>query len=259
MLADLNEAVSLGRQATEITPPGHPGRAAILAILGAALRSRFEQTGALADLDEAITAERGAVEATPPGQPGRAGMLSNLGVALRPGSSGPGRWPTWTRQYPPRARQPRPPRPATRAGPGHCANLGGALQSRFMRTGALADLDQAITAAREAVEITSPGHPDQARMLSNLGMILNSRFEQTGDLADLDQAITATRAAAEATPPGGTGRAGALSNLGGALHPGSCGPGHWPTWIRQSPPRGRRPRSPSPATPTGPGCCPTSA
>ena len=49
------------------------------------------------------------------------------------------------------------------------SNLGNALQARFEQTGALADLDEAISAGRAAVDATPAGHSDRAAMLSNLG------------------------------------------------------------------------------------------
>lgn len=115
-------------------------------------------------------------------------------------------------------------RAAVRAAPaGHprraarLSDLGAALQTRFRRTGVLADLDEAIDAGRAAVEATSPGHASRALHLANLGAAPQARYGQTGALADLDEAIQAGRAAAELTPPGHPGRGRAMSNLGNAL------------------------------------------
>ena len=84
------------------------------------------------------------------------------GPRCGPGSSAPGRWPTWT---PPS----RPCQAAVDATPAdhpnrarYLSNLGSALQTRFERTGALADLDAAIEAGQAAVDATPAGHPDRA-------------------------------------------------------------------------------------------------
>ncbi|MFD6949882.1 CHAT domain-containing protein, partial [Nocardiopsis sp. NPDC060348] len=53
---DLNEAITVIRQAVHATPNDHPSQAGLLDSLGAALASRFERTRDGTDLDEAITA-----------------------------------------------------------------------------------------------------------------------------------------------------------------------------------------------------------
>jgi len=54
-----------------------------------------------------------------------------------------------------------------------------------------------IDAVRRAVDLTPPGHPGLARMLSNLGVALLTRFERVGDAADLDAAISSWRRASQ--------------------------------------------------------------
>jgi tetratricopeptide (TPR) repeat protein len=99
----------------------------------------------------------------------------------------------------------------------YLSNLGSALRTRFERTGRLADLDQAIQAAQNAIAATPTDHPYRAGYLSNLGSALQARFERTGRLADLDQAIQAAQDAIAATPTDHPDRAAMLSNLGVAL------------------------------------------
>ena len=93
------------------------------------------------------------------------------------------------------------------------SNLGLALQLRFERVGALADLDEAITVGWGAVQATPADHPDRAGYLSNLGFALRVRFRRVGAQADLDQAITVGREAVQATPADHPDRAGHMSNL----------------------------------------------
>ena len=82
ILADLDEIVSILRQAVAATPEGHPALPKMLSNLSNALRSRFAQTGALVDLDEAVTVSRQAVSATLDDEPSRAIALLSLGAAL---------------------------------------------------------------------------------------------------------------------------------------------------------------------------------
>ncbi|MCA1675927.1 MAG: tetratricopeptide repeat protein, partial [Actinobacteria bacterium] len=72
-----------------------------------------------------------------------------------------------------------------------------ALRTRFDRTGAQSDLDEAIAVGRAAVSTTPDDHPDRAGRLSNLGAALRSRFDRTGAQSDLDEAITTYVQAAE--------------------------------------------------------------
>ncbi len=72
-------------------------------------------------------------------------------------------------------------------------NLGEFLQSRFERTGEMANLEEAIETAREAVQSTPHDHPDRAARLNNLGTKLGRRFERTGEMANLEEAIEMAR------------------------------------------------------------------
>ncbi|KAH8903000.1 hypothetical protein BR93DRAFT_971944 [Coniochaeta sp. PMI_546] len=52
-MADLEEAIAVGRKAVASTPDDHPDRAAWLNNLGIKLGRRYERTGAMADLKDA--------------------------------------------------------------------------------------------------------------------------------------------------------------------------------------------------------------
>ena len=126
------------------------------------------------------------------------------------------------------------------------SNLGTALQTRFERTGDLADLDEAITSGGQAVAATPADHPDRAGYLSNLGIALRTRFERTGDLADLDEAIARRAAGGGRHPrrpprprhvpvqprrrPAGPGSSGPgdLADLDAAIDAGPAGGGRHP-------------------------------
>jgi tetratricopeptide (TPR) repeat protein len=100
------------------------------------------------------------------------------------------------------------------------SNLGHALRIRFERTGLDADLEQAIAAGRQAVDLTPAGHPDRPVMLLNLGSALQWRFERTGRPADLAETVGCLREAAATTPEGHPDRTRTHAALGGALGAG---------------------------------------
>jgi hypothetical protein len=61
-LADIEEAVLLGCEAVELTPPPHPDRSLALRNLATFLSNRFDKTGQIADKEEADLLEREALE-----------------------------------------------------------------------------------------------------------------------------------------------------------------------------------------------------
>jgi tetratricopeptide (TPR) repeat protein len=80
--SDLDEAISLHRQALELFLPPHPNRSASLTNLANALLTRFKQGGQQSDLDEAISLHRQALELRPTPHPDRSSSLNNLALAL---------------------------------------------------------------------------------------------------------------------------------------------------------------------------------
>ncbi|KAF8431491.1 CHAT domain-containing protein [Boletus edulis BED1] len=81
-MADLDEAIVLGREALELCPQGHPDRSTSLIDLGVCLSTRYKQLGEMADLDEAIVLGREALELCPQGHPDRSRSLNNLAGRL---------------------------------------------------------------------------------------------------------------------------------------------------------------------------------
>jgi hypothetical protein len=77
-----------------------------------------------------------------------------------------------------------------------------ALRLRFELSGDREDLDNGISASREAVAFLPRGHPYRAGMASNLGIALQARFNLSGGMEDLDEAIEAGREALSSTPNG---------------------------------------------------------
>ena len=107
----------------------------------------------------------------------------------------------------------------------YLSNLGNGLRVRYARGGALADLEAAIAAYRQAVEATSADSPDRPAILNNLGAGLRDHYARSGSLADLEAAITAYRQAVEATPADSPARPGRLNNLGIVLRDRYTGSG----------------------------------
>ncbi|MEU6408167.1 tetratricopeptide repeat protein [Microbispora sp. NPDC046933] len=59
------------------------------------------------------------------------------------------------------------------------SSLGIVLLTRFERTGAMADLDEAIQRGRQAVQLTPADHPNRIGILNNLRNALQSRPDRT--------------------------------------------------------------------------------
>ena len=160
-----------GRKAVKISPEDYPDRARHRARhlndLGVLLSNRFSRIGAMADLEEAIQVEREAVNITPD-HLNRARSLNNLGTLLG---------------------------------------------ERFLRIGAIADLEEAIQIERGVVN-TTENHPDRVIWLNNLGVLLSNRFSRTGIIADLEEAIQVGREVVDITSKVHPDWARRLNNLG---------------------------------------------
>jgi tetratricopeptide (TPR) repeat protein len=79
------------------------------------------------------------------------------------------------------------------------SDLGTAIGIRGERTGALEDIDEAISLARQVLDAARRDHPRQPGFRSNLASALRRRFLATGRLADLDAAVEMARTAAAST------------------------------------------------------------
>jgi len=81
----------------------------------------------------------------------------------------------------------------------------------------MGDLEEAITAARQAIKLTPEDYPDRARRLKNLGDKLGFRYKRTGKMEDLEEAIIATRQAVQSIAEDHPDQAPCLSSLGNQL------------------------------------------
>jgi len=209
---------------TAVASGAVPGdRAALLSMLGRALRGLNTQVPNRVTADQMADAFRGAVAALDAGDDRHAGMLSNLSVALverfdtyrDPGDAQEA--VAAAQEAVDRTPAADPDRAA------RLANLGNALAARYERGGYPHDRQQAISAHRQAVRQAVDTDPERAGMLANLARALlltpvpgiddavRSRMD------DIAEAVTAARVAAEATDPASPAMPGRLAVLGTAL------------------------------------------
>lgn len=228
---DLDDAIAAGRQALRLATEAATDVPMYMSNLGSPLQKRFVRTGASPDIDEAVDILRKAVDATETDHPDRAGRLSNLSNALQVRFERYGRMADVDEAVS-TARQATEATEATHLGHvgwlsdthlgrvGWLSNLSNALQVRFERTGQMADLDEAVNAARQAAETSqaSSNRRDLPVCLSTLSIALLMRFRRSKQTADLDEAVNAARRAVEATSGNSPDRADRLFNLGTALH-----------------------------------------
>ncbi|KAH7018869.1 CHAT domain-containing protein [Ilyonectria destructans] len=214
--ADLDESISLTRRAINALDATNDGwsRATYLNNLGVGLYEKFMHTGVLTYLDGAIQAVRDAVDATPDDNPDRVSYLNTLGERLREKYEQTGVPEylreaieiTWKALY---------------AHTCHLTDeqgvisntLGNSLGSRFQRTMAVEDADEAAQLLKSAVEITPDGHPHQAGYLADLGELLGRKYAQTWVLDDLEEAVQVSRQAVSSAQGDDTVRALCLQSL----------------------------------------------
>ncbi|KAM5353081.1 hypothetical protein ACJZ2D_017037 [Fusarium nematophilum] len=142
-MADLEEAIQVGREAIDATPLDHPNRTRFLSNLGRRLGDRYSRIGTMADLEEAIQVGREAIDATPPDHPDRATLLNNLGIRVGDRYSRTGAMTDLEEAI-------RVGREAIDATPldhpdraGRLINLGIHISDRYSWTGAMAGLEEA--------------------------------------------------------------------------------------------------------------------
>lgn len=97
-------------------------------------------------------------------------------------------------------------------------NLGNSFRERWDQMGLLDDLENAISAAQEAVAVTPQGHPEWMSRVSDLGCYFSIRFDCLGGLDDIEKAIQVSEQVVAATLPDDPELSGRLYNLSYALH-----------------------------------------
>ncbi|MFF2996577.1 CHAT domain-containing protein [Streptomyces sp. NPDC057950] len=173
----LEAGIATGHRLLAGLPAQHPERASTAAGLGALLLRRFEQYGGRRDLDEAIEHLRlGAYGPLPNVQQLRNALnLPDAGMEELRQALGT-QLDAFLKLSPPRSSE--------------LSALAGAHLRRFEHDGSSTDLDEAVAAARRALEVTPrESNDERCTQLQTLGMTLLRRHQHTGDRADLDRAV----------------------------------------------------------------------
>ncbi|KAI0032992.1 CHAT domain-containing protein [Vararia minispora EC-137] len=216
-LNDLEQAISLGQRAVDLTPDSHPDKPGRLMNLGSALSDRFDHLGQLDDLEQAIAVNHHAVDLAPDGNPNKPLYLCNLGIALqtrfgRFGQPDDLEHATLLQHHAVDLTPDGHPDEAM-----YLMNLGNALTIRFDHLGQLNDLEQAISLKHHAIDLTPNSHSYKPMYLMNLGNALTTRFDRLGHLNDLNQAISSNYLAVDLLPDSHPRKPVHLNNLGDAL------------------------------------------
>ncbi|KAJ6566904.1 CHAT domain-containing protein [Mycena capillaripes] len=216
---DLDEAITLHREALCVRAPPHQDRRTSLSNLSYALRARFRLHGELNDLDEAIPLYRELLELQLESNPAREVTFDSLGTALliRFDQRGdPGDLDEAIMSFKAVLALSKPLHPRRN----HALNnLVYVLIGRFERDGKPNDLDDAIALQREVLALSRSTDPLYSSYLCNLGSALQTRFQLGGDSVDLDDAIAFYRDALSLlkATPGAPALRGLLNNLATAL------------------------------------------
>jgi len=218
-LRELDEALSIARQALDLQSPLHSLRSESINNLAAALRARFRQGGQHCDLNEAILLDKQALELRSSPHPLRSESLNNLGVDLweRFIQSGQQSDLNEAISLYRQALELRPPTNPHR--PDTLNNLALALLILFWQGNEQNDFDEAISLARQALELLAPSHPNQSDSIDIFAFALWTKVELGGgQKSDLDEAISMHRQALNLRPSPHPLRSTSLNNLANALH-----------------------------------------
>ena len=194
---DLDEAISLYRDARKAFPIHHPQRFVTASNLAFALTTRSQLPGRDDDLEEAISLHREALELVPSHHPHRSDCISDLAVALTGRFELSGR-PEDLDEEISLHREALKLRPEPH--PEHSAslnNLANALRTRFKQSFQREDIDEAIPLHRVATLLRPAPHRDRPSSLNDLAASLVVRYKQSGRIDDVDEAISLRREALE--------------------------------------------------------------
>ena len=99
----------------------------------------------------------------------------------------------------------------------YLSNLGNGLRHRYVRTGRLEHLEEAIRVYQQAVILAPSDSSDLSLYLNNLGVGLRERYARIGRLEDIEEAIHAFQKAVNLTPSDSYYRPSRINNLGTGL------------------------------------------
>ncbi|KAJ2924734.1 hypothetical protein H1R20_g12358, partial [Candolleomyces eurysporus] len=208
---DAKKSLAVQRRAVHFTPEGQASLASVTGGLGVAYLTYFEATKQLSDLDAGIAAYRKAMVL----DPSDATFPINLSLALEK------RFESFLQFHDleealhicrETVRQ-------VRAGnqqllPQSLDRLAGLLHCRFKHMGRPGDMEEGISAMREAIGLLDENDPASPPRLCNLGVSLIDRYRLVGRLVDLEEAVTITQRAILLSREGDKNLAGACNILG---------------------------------------------
>lgn len=208
-MVDLNEAIDIARQAVNVPLEDESTKTGALLAFGIRIGERYSESQCPSDFDEALRALQQAGDRSD--NPESAGAWYHLGKLFR--------YKFRETQAPADIDEAiRLTRLAVAAGHEELAgrlsflsHLDECLYDRYLNTGDVGNLEEAIGIARRALDAAPEDHGDYPRLLINLGIRLGN---DTNTTANLEEAIQYMRQAVNMLPGDHPRRAMALSNLG---------------------------------------------
>ena len=225
-LADLDEAVEVGREALTVTPESdaqYPDRVSRLA---GGLLERFSRSGQGADLDEAMALVEPSARTATAGTPALPSLLNNMCYALMLRFGLRGRVADLDAAIAAGRGAVASAAPGSDSAWKAAVGLGNALTLRFERTGDTADLDAAIGILRAAAAGAAPGSDHQIVVSAALAQALEVRAGATGRRVDATESADITSGLSRRLPAdGGPWRIRQAVAAIGARAAGSAGSG----------------------------------
>jgi tetratricopeptide (TPR) repeat protein len=220
-LGDLEKSIDHIRRAIDATEESHPKMGVRLTQLSNVLSDRFDRTGNVEDLNQAILNLERAVETTPDDHPALPTRLNDLGIQLHDRYTRLGRHDDLENALSVTRRAISFNPPDSDRLSAMLNNLVGGLLTKHEHAQEDAErnssLEEAITNAKRAVDITPKSHPKIALRLCNLALVHRARYELGGKVEDLNEAATALQRAVDMTPPEHPDIALFLNNFGQVL------------------------------------------
>ncbi|MGW2113188.1 CHAT domain-containing protein [Streptomyces sp. NPDC001948] len=213
---DATEAVQLSTQALRGATSSELRRVCGSGLV-VALATRFELTGDVADVDRAVRHARTVVAASPDTDPANTQDRTNLGNALLTQFEATRR-PGLLREAVAAMTA-----AVKTAGPEHVnrplalSGLSRVLHARYLLSGDVQDLDDAVSAIENALRVERERSRPRPQSFNTHGIVLRALADATGERVHLDAAVDAHRAALRLTTPEHPQRAMYASNLGNVL------------------------------------------
>ncbi|TEB29751.1 hypothetical protein FA13DRAFT_1734539 [Coprinellus micaceus] len=214
---ELDEAISLGRDAVQQLEHDEDERARWLHNLASSMVNRFDITSSIEDLEEGITRAQEALELRPEGHRDRADIMHHLAgsFAKRFGLTSSLADLHESIRLCREALKLQPKGYRARADILH--NLANSLGRRSIAMSSPEDSEESVRLHREALELRPKGHQGRAWSLHNLAIALATRFRVTPSLEDLEESVRLHQEALELRPEGHEDRVWSLQSLSVSL------------------------------------------